>query len=285
MTTDFEIKVERGEHGAGFSRPDLRDYRIAKASLNTEFPEEFELDYMSPVKNQGSVGSCVAHAIATCAEYFNWRQHNLVAELSPGYIYGNRVPPLGTGAGMVTRDAIANFCIDGAPLLLDFPLHCEVPEIIDAVAAQKEELHPRASKSHFSAYLKVSSEREIKTALLDGCPIIIAVDWQKDMKVTNGIIQSEWKESDGGHAMVIYGWDKNGWKVRNSWSIFWGNHGSAIWPYEYKIRELYAIIDTDDTLLDIDKPFAVKTKFGRWCIHVANRIYSVFFSIRYKLKH
>lgn len=264
--------------GAEFSPPDLRDYKIAKASIGADFPEEFELD-MPPVKNQGSVGSCVAHAIATSAEYFNKRQHDLDIELSVGYIYGNRVFPLGTGSGMVTRYAIANFCADGAPFLTDFPLHCEVPDIITAVEAKKEELHDKASKFRFTAYVKVAKEEELKTALMDGNPIIIAVDWYDDMQVKDGKFYSAKKKKDGGHAMVIYGWDKDGWKVQNSWGILWGNHGTAVWPYDYKLRECYAIIDTEDTHLDIDTPHSAKTPFGKWCVRVGNRVYAFFYNL------
>lgn len=56
--------------GAEPSDPDIRDYKIAKNSLKSEFPERFELE-MPKVKNQGSIGSCVAHSIALVAEYFN----------------------------------------------------------------------------------------------------------------------------------------------------------------------------------------------------------------------
>lgn len=270
--------------GAEFSPPDLRDYKIAKASIGAEFPEEFELD-MPPVKNQGSVGSCVAHAIATTAEYFNLRQHNLDTELSVGYIYGNRVFPLGNGSGMVTRYAISNFCADGTPFFTDFPLHCEVPDIIAAVKAKKDDLHDKASKFRFTSYDSVSKEKEMKTALMDGNPIIIAVDWYSDMKVKDGKFNTSKKKKTGGHAMVIYGWDKDGWKVQNSWGPFWGNNGTAVWPYDYKLRECYAIIDTEDTHLDIDKPHSAKTKFGKWCIRIGNKIYAFFYKIYYKIKH
>lgn len=270
--------------GAEASAPDLRDYKIAKSSIGKEFPDAFELD-MPPVKNQGTISSCVAHSIALVAEYYNKRQHNIENELSVGYIYGNRVPPLNTTEGMVTRFAISNFCSDGTPLLKDFPLHCEVPEIIDAVKEQKDTLHDKARQMRFTSYVKVTKEEEFKTALMDGNPIIIAVDWQKDMKVINGIISSEWKEKKYGHAMVIYGWNEDGWLIQNSWGLFWGNNGVAIWPYAYKLREAFAIIDTEDTHLDIDKPFVSKNKFQRFCIRIANQIYSFFYSIKYKLRH
>lgn len=270
--------------GADFSPPDLRDYKIDKSSLSSEFPEEFALK-MPPVKNQGFVGSCVAHSICLVAEYYNSIQHNINAPLSVGYIYGNRVPPLDTRKGMVTRYAISNFCIDGTPFETDFPLHCEVPEIIEAVQKEKDALHDAARNARFTSYVKVSSEKEIKTALMDGNPIIIAVDWQKDMRVKDGKFYSSWKEKSCGHAMVIYGWDKDGWKVQNSQGILWGNKGTAVWPYEYKIREHYAIIDTETTKLNIKHPHSAQTKFGKWLVSLVNKIYSVAYGFWYKIKH
>ena len=259
--------------GAAFSDPDLRDYKIAKTSLQTEFPESFALD-MPPVKNQGSVSSCVAHAITLVAEYFANVQHDMSdTQLSVGYIYGNRTLLTGTSEGMCTRFAIANFCADGTPLLTDFPLHCEVPEIIDAVKAKKEELHEIATQFRFTSYLKATSEQEIKTALMNGSPLVIAVNWQKDMKVVNGIMTSEWKEKTGGHAMVLYGWTPEGWLIQNSWGEKWGTNGTVIWPYDYPIRESYVIIDTEDTPLEIKKPYKAKTKFGKWLVRVLNKVY------------
>lgn len=268
--------------GAKFSPPDARDYKIAKTSLNTEFPESFELT-MPAVKNQGSVGSCVAHAIATTAEYFNIQQHNLDTELSVGYIYGNRAFPLNNQAGMVTRYAISNFCADGTPFASDFPLHCEVPKIIEEVEKVKDSLHDKAVNFRFTSYVVVSTEQEMKTALMDGSPIIIAVDWYDDMKVKDGKFNTSKKNKAGGHAMVIYGWDKEGWKVQNSWGVFWGNGGKAVWPYKYELRECYAIVDTENTKLDIDKPYSGKSKFEKWCVRIWNKIYAFIYNLKHRM--
>jgi len=270
--------------GAEFSAPDIRDYRIDSSSLQSEFPAEFELP-MPPVKNQGSVGSCVAHSIALVAEYFNQQQYGIANEISVGYIYGNRVPPLNKTAGMITRFAISNFCADGAPTFNDFPLHCEVPDIITAVEKAKDSLDALARQFRFTSYIKVSKEKEIKTALMQGYPVIIAVDWYNDMKVKDGVITSNFTQKSGGHAMVLYGWDENGWKIQNSWSVFWGNQGRAVWPYDFKLREAYAIVDTETTPLNIKKPFKTQNKFLRTLVNIANKIYSVFYSLWYRIKH
>lgn len=277
-----EIKNYIEAFGAEMSDPDIRDYRIATASLETDFPEEFELS-MPPVKNQGSVGSCVAQSIALAAEYYNKAQYNSDDKISVGFIYGNRVPPLGKKQGMITRYAIANYCAEGAPLEKEFPLHCEVPEIIEAVEAQKDSFYESAQKYRFASYIKTATEQEIKTALMKGYPVIIAVDWQKDMYYRNGQFYSTFLYGkSGGHAMVIYGWTKNGYKVQNSWGEDWGNKGTAIWPYLYRIREAYSIIDADDTTLIIKKPFATNNKFTKFCVKLLNRFYCLWYKLKDK---
>ena len=56
--------------GAIFSPKDVRDYQAVYTAAAAEFPKEFELK-MVRVKNQGFVGSCVAHSLSEVIEYFN----------------------------------------------------------------------------------------------------------------------------------------------------------------------------------------------------------------------
>ena len=47
----------------------------------------------------------------------------------------------------------------------------------------------------------------------------------------NGKINHQ-KNTVGGHAFVIVGYNQNGFWVQNSWGPSWGNHGIALWSYE-----------------------------------------------------
>jgi len=40
------------------------------------------------------------------------------------------------------------------------------------------------------------------------------------------------QQLDGGHAVAIVGWDKNGFIIRNSWGTDWGRNGYSYYPYE-----------------------------------------------------
>lgn len=272
---------QNGLLGAISSNPDLRDYKINKRSLKTEFPESFKLD-MPAVKNQGSVCACVANSIALVAEYYCQKQYQEDEKISRGYIYGNREAPLSsTNKGMVTRYAIANFCSDGAPFEYEFPFYFEMPEIAQMVDIKKKDLQESAQRFHFTSYLKVSTEKEIKTALMSGMPIILTVKWYDDMKVKDGIITSSLSGEYGGHAIVLYGWNKDGWLIQNSWGRLWGDKGTATYPYDYPFKEAFAIVDTDDSPIEIKKPFSAKNKLARWFIRLLNKIYGLLYRIRY----
>ena len=82
---------------------DLRDYKIhASANVVETFPETFELPRYGKVKNQGTVSSCVPHAISTVLEYFD-KGYNV---LSTNFIYGLQERISGRlGKGMYLTDA------------------------------------------------------------------------------------------------------------------------------------------------------------------------------------
>ena len=265
--------------GALFSVKDVRDYRIDCASAPIEFPDEFELE-MPKVKSQGATGSCVAHSISTVIEYFNNLQENSNEEMSVGYIYGNRTNTKHTGRGMYTREAIAATCKYGDVPKELFPYNEEVPGIIEKFDAQSEELFSKGQPNRFTSYYKLSNEDEIKTSLMQNGPVIFAIKWYKDIKVVNGIITTSQKADGGGHCMVIYGWDKRGWKIQNSWSEKWANGGRAILPYDIKIKEAWGIIDTlSSTNMTVVKPYSsdigkVIAKVLNNCINIVDYIMS-----------
>lgn len=273
--------------GAIESDPDIRDYRIATSTVNEAreaFPNEFELE-MPTVKNQGSVGSCVAHSLATVIEYYNKKQHNEDIEMSVGYIYGNRGALDYQDRGMITRQAIANVCAEGDVPNTLFPFNEEVPGIIEKVKAEKDNLEQSALPFKFTSYFKVKTVDEIKTALIKGCPVVFAIDWYKGMTVENGILTSNFEGKSGSHCMVIYGWDEWGLKFQNSWGSRWGNGGRAILPYDFEIREAYCVIDEYVGDINIKKPFKAKTAFGKRLVRCLNKIYCFFYRIWYNTKH
>ena len=241
-------------YGAIFSDYDIRDYQLICSSEIEDFPQEFELE-LRGIKNQGAVGSCVAHALASVIEYYNYHQAQNDEIMSVGYIYGNRTSSQHKGKGMVVRDALADICKSGDVKHSLFPYNKEVPEIIDLFEMEKDTLFQEGYPNRVSQYCRVYDTNSIKTALMSGKPVVFAITWYRDMKVVNGILTTEYKSPSGGHCMIIYGWNEQGWKVQNSWGENWGNHGCMIMPYSIKIIESWVITDDVVEKVIIKKPW------------------------------
>ena len=81
--------------------------------------------------------------------------------------------------------------------------------------------------------------------------------------------------------MVIYGWDERGWKIQNSWGIWWGNRGRAILPYDVEIMESWGIVDTlYNPDIEVKKPY--NNNYAKVAAKVLNAIYKKIDSFKNK---
>lgn len=263
--------------GAIFSKKDFRDYKLVCGASSESFPKTFELKFFnnSIVKNQGPIGSCVAHALSTIVEYYDNTQNGNTGEMSTGYIYGNRNTSTHKGEGMIIRDALSAVKLYGDVYKDRFPHNIEVPTAISKFQKNTEKLYEEGYVNRISSYCKLNNEKEIKTILMEGKPVVFAIKWYGDMKVVNGILTTSYINYKGGHCMVIYGWDEKGWKVQNSYGKLWGNKGRCIIGYDMKIREAWGVIDNiKGTNINIKKPFS--NKVGKQVAIGLNKIWKIF---------
>lgn len=247
---DYNKQNNSHKMGALPSKIDLRDYTynpyisMAAAPL----PEKFEL-WTPKVKDQGTVGSCVAHTAAEIEEYFNHKEGKKYTPLSVGYIYGCRYEY--KGEGMYLRDALKTLTNRGICEYNEFTHNKEVPEII-TLFQEADKTGWNTDKNHkISTYFSITGNKEeiinkVKKCLMDNGPVMMAVPWYSDFKVKNGMIYSpsDCKTSEGGHCIYLYGWNEKGWLIQNSWGKLWGNGGRAIYPYDYPVREFWGVTDT-----------------------------------------
>lgn len=236
--------------GALDSKVDLRDYSYEpEIALAAELPDEFSL-WTPPIKNQGSVGSCVAHTAAEIEEYFNHVEGKKHVDLSVGYIYGCRYAY--KGQGMYLRDALKTLCNKGTVEHQEFPYNKEVPDMIILFEEQNQIGWVTDWFNRITSYFRIYGEGEdlkdkVKRCLMNNGPVMMSVPWYSDFKVVNGIITSpsNFECSKGGHCILLYGWNKDGWLIQNSWGKDWGNGGRAIYPYDYPTKEFWGVTDTD----------------------------------------
>ena len=219
---------------------DIRDYKIAVTAR--EFPASFSLPEVS-VKDQGSTGSCVAHACSSVIEYHNKRQEGTDIVFSTEFIYGYR--PLGyyVGSGMYIRDALKTIQKVGDCPLTYLRGNHEYAEAIEIVDSKLDELKEHAYPHRISTYVTVKTEAEIKQALMDFGYVVVSMPWHNDYKLKNGVYTYTSDENCGYHCVVIYGWDERGWLVLNSWGKNWGQKGKFIVPFNFTWREAWAVTD------------------------------------------
>jgi hypothetical protein len=228
--------------GAELSSIDVRDYRLA--STSEEFPTHFELDLV-PVKNQGSMPTCTAHASSLIVEYFNMKQEGRGhEEFSTDYIFGRR--ETGTdGKGMSLRDALTILYKYGdVPLKKCVGNHQYSAARKNIEALGLEDLDAEAKPNRITGYYRCNSDKEVKEALTKHGYVIINMPTYK-YKIVDDVYTPVTDTRSGYHAVIIYGWDDDkGWLVQNSWGKTWAKDGRFILPFDYPIVEYWGASDS-----------------------------------------
>ena len=208
---------------------DPRDFRVTYGAEDyADLPEEWEPDTNGfEIHYQGSINSCVAHALTGQYE-MRGSPH-----MAYGYIYGDRRYTDHTGEGMITRDALKTLQKDGVPTLKSYPFDAEVQEIIGLFNQHAAGVSSEAAKYKIKNYYRLYSVNECKKAMMDGKAVVyglylfegmidvgagtnpmVVVPQLKDGMTLPNII--------GGHLVGACGWTGKGLRFANSWSEKWG---------------------------------------------------------------
>jgi hypothetical protein len=265
------MRVAERVFNKSISPIDVRDYKIAVTTQ--DFPKTFSLPTVT-IKNQGSIGSCVAHACSSLVEYHNKRQENTSIVFSTEFIYGYR--PIGyyVGEGMYVRDALKTLQkVGDCPVaLLKGNHNCQ--EAMEIVEAKLEELKGFAYPNRISTYAKVKKVDEIKQALMNYGYVVVSMPWYKNYKLKNGVYTYPTNpEKSGYHCVIIYGWDERGWLVQNSWGKYWGQDGCFVVPFDFKWSEAWAVTDTvmgEGDYIDPQENWFIRVfgKFFNWFLNL-----------------
>lgn len=259
-------------YGCRLSPYDIRDYRVGASNEET-LPIEFELDFSNvDVKNQMSVSSCVAHAMSTILEYHAKNRNRL----STNFIYGIRKRLYGQeGKGMYLRDACKIVTQYGDPLEEHCSGNTEIPKVYDIAsqAMDNEEIMKCAADFRTKSYYLCKNNEEIKYALVNYGPILASIKWYNDYQTKNGVLVGGSTKKYSYHAVVIYGYNEQGFLCQNSWGKLWGNGGRFILPYDIKVREARGLIDLEnDTYVSPPKV----NKFFNMIYKIINFIINIF---------
>lgn len=243
----------------------MYDYEMACGGKKVEktYPEEFMIEkkYLGVLKDQGSVGACVACVMSSLAEVFELieqtKGENLsdeefekllgVYEFSEGWAYAALREPNNTEYGMYPTTAMNNWSKKGMVLKKSFNYLEEVPDILEVVKKFPEldkEAEPYKIQSYVTLGYALKEKRDLAI---------------KEFLTTHGygilaVSDRYFKES---HCIMIVGWnDKTDcYKIKNSWGTYWGDEYGVKEIPKSAINRAYGILDTE-----IAPPFKDVTK-------------------------
>lgn len=225
---------------------DERDW-IFEAKVCTsidDVPQTFKCKNILPVKNQGKRGTCVAMTLSCVKEYQEATEHSAMkgVKMSPNSLYIYRKP----SSGMYCRNAMKLLQEKGMCTEKKFPYSktTEPTKIPDA--AVKEALNFR-----IKSYARIETVAGTKRALMESGPLLIAFPYYKNGKPQFWRKPNMSSKADGGHAVTIIGWTKDGFIIRNSWGKSWNGDGHVMYPYsDWGMHwEIWASIDSESDVI------------------------------------
>ena len=198
--------------GAIPDEPDPRDYPLdalyAAEDIEPTEPDALPATYAVPgmpvVLDQGSSPMCVAYSSSTLKSWQDRRDQERWFNFDEPAFFKQIG---GTSDGARVRDAMDSMLAKGYP--------------------------PDPARHKIAAYytVPVTSSASIKAAIHDLGPVIISTPWYRSWfhPTREGILPTP-DVKVGGHAIVAYGWDARGLRLRNSWGVDWGINGDCWMP-------------------------------------------------------
>ncbi|MFC1852727.1 C1 family peptidase [candidate division CSSED10-310 bacterium] len=178
---------------------------------------------VTPVKNQGSCGSCWAFSIAGAFESAILIQDNDTVDLSEQDLVNCNSYGFGCDGGYF--DAFDDYVNPGAVLESCQPYTGSEGSCSTSCA------HPYqiSSWAYVGGDSSIPSIEQIKTAIYTHGPVAAAVTADFSMQYYSGGIFNSCNSGQPNHAIMLVGWDDNGgngyWIMKNSWASSWGENG------------------------------------------------------------
>jgi C1A family cysteine protease len=144
--------------------------------------------------------------------------------MSPEFIYDNRTNY--PSEGMYCRDVMDILSNKGVCFEEIYPYASADKPASDIPQVAKDV----AIKFKIKSYAMVSSVDELKTALAASGPCLIAFPCYNS-SMTFWMPSKAGEALRGGHAVLIVGYTKDSFIVRNSWGTSWGDKGYTYYPF------------------------------------------------------
>jgi C1A family cysteine protease len=242
---------EKKLEGLKKDQEDTRDYKfntlLKQTGLVAIAPKVDWTSKMSPVKDQGGLGSCVGFATTAMKEFQERFEHEKELkegkkykrkednyDLSESWVYWNckKIDPWPNEEGTSIRCAMQVLQRIGVPCEKAYPYS-------DLYEGSPEKWAKLIAKwGLIDSYWRIETVDELRNALVD-CPVVIGIICFREIFYvgSNGIVPYPANPSEqlGGHAICVVGYDDTTQRFtfKNSWTPQWGNKGYGYLSYKY----------------------------------------------------
>lgn len=211
-----------------------------------DLPKKLDLrGNIPPLRNQGNLGTCAAQTAAAMKEWQENKNINFKSHMSPMFVYNNRINQ--DNEGMYGRDVMR--------ILKDLGCCKEFTYPYRTTHSIDDKVLEEAANCKIKGYARVHTINTLKRALLKNGPCYISFPVYNNGKRMWIAKRSE--KQKGGHAMTVVGYTKEGFIIRNSWGILWGDQGHCVYPYDDwgSHYEIWTTID-DESSQPFDKKWS-----------------------------
>lgn len=219
----------------------------------TEYlPKNFNMkSKLMPIRNQGYQGSCVAFAASCMKEYQESQDIKLNINFSPQWLYNHRT---NDSSGMYVREVMKILKNVGSVSEIDFRYGQDKKR-----GSWPTQLESAAKNYKIKSYALVSTIEGLKKALYTNGPCLITVPvYNRTQRMW--IPSQNGEKITGWHCMAVTGYDENGFIIRNSWGVFWGNEGYCHMSYsDWGLHsQCFTSVDDKSYLIHVTNQVTIK---------------------------
>lgn len=247
-STDDEEQQPRPHrcNGALKSSYDPRDWIFEQlmkgpGGYYLDLPDEFHLhQYECPVREQGSRGTCAAISGATMIEIkCKMRGSKKIGHMSAEFIYYHRSNK--PASGMFGRNVFQVLKEYGTVPEDMYPYQSKDNQ----APVPSKRIMQKAAKYRIDGYARINTVEGLKRALVELGPCYISLPLYETRPQfwRPGSVEPE------GHALVVVGYNREGFILRNSWGHDWNDAGHIVFPYsDWDCQlECWTCIESRDT--------------------------------------
>ncbi len=222
----------------GFQVPDnwWEEADFDPCAVHQNLPDEFDwrdiggVDYTTPIKNQGSCGSCWAFATVAPLECNIKYTEGSTVDLSEQWLVSCNQDGWGCNGGWWAHDYHqwkTDPCGDTGAVLEQ---HCPYTASDSSCDCPYPHSYVIQDWSFIGSEYNIPTVDAIKQAIIDYGPVSVAVTVNSAFQAYTGGIFNDCSSEQVNHAVTLVGWDdtqgSNGvWFLRNSWGGGWGEDG------------------------------------------------------------